>query len=343
VSAAPVVDLRSDTVTRPDAAMRRAMAAAEVGDDAFGEDPTVRRLEEAAAERIGTAGALFVPSGIMGNEIALHVLAAPGSEVICEASSHVVEWEMAAMAVLSGLLPRPVAGRRGLMDAADVAAAVNPGQPYRTPTGVLSVENSANMAGGTVYPRRCLESLLAVAAAHGLPTHLDGARIFNAATFLGVDAASLARGFDAVMFCLSKGLGAPVGSLLCGSRELVAEARRVRRMLGGGMRQAGVLAAAGLVALAEGPARLADDHRRARRLGAALAARPDAAVDPQGVETNIVVAEVADAPRWQRELGARGVLALAIDRRRIRFVTHRDVDDAGLGRALDAIASLAAG
>jgi threonine aldolase len=337
-----LVDLRSDTVTRPDEAMRRAMAAAEVGDDTFGEDPTVKRLEELTSAMTGMEAALFVPSGIMGNEIALHVLAPAGSEVICEASSHVIEWEMAAMAVLSGLLPRPVAGSRGLMVARDVAAAVNEGVQYRTPTGALSVENSANMAGGTVYSRARLEELLAVAVRHGLPTHLDGARIFNAAEYLGMDVASLVRGFDALMFCLSKGLGAPVGSMLCGSREFIAEAWRVRRMLGGGMRQSGVLAAAGLVALEEGPARLAADHRRARRLAEALAGREDVALEPREVETNIVICAVPDAAAWERALGARGVLAFPLDSRRIRFVTHRDVDDAGLGRALDAIASVEA-
>lgn len=335
-----VVDLRSDTVTRPDETMRRAMATADVGDDTFGEDPTVKRLEERSAATTGMEASLFVPSGIMGNEIALHILASPGSEIICEASSHVIEWEMAAMAVLSGLLPRPVAGPRGLMDARDVAAAVNRGVQYRTPTGALSVENSVNMAGGTVYSGARVEELLAVAASHGLPTHLDGARIFNAAEFLGTDVASLAHGFDAVMFCLSKGLGAPVGSMLCGSREFIAEAWRVRRMLGGGMRQAGVLAAAGLVALEEGPARLADDHRRARLLGEALAARADVTLDPRTIETNIVIATVPDAPAWERALGACGLLAYSLDPRRIRFVTHRDVDDDGLGCALDAIASV---
>ncbi len=342
MTAERIVDLRSDTVTRPDEAMRRAMAEAEVGDDTFGEDPTVRRLEELAAAKAGMEASLFVPSGIMGNEIALHILASPGSEVICEASSHVIEWEMAAMAVLSGLLPRPVAGVRGLMDAQDVRAAVNRGARYRAPTGALSVENSANMAGGAVYSRESLEDLLAVAADYGLPTHLDGARIFNAAEHLGVDVATLVRGFDAVMFCLSKGLGAPVGSMLCGSRELIAEAWRVRRMLGGGMRQAGVLAAAGLVALEEGPARLAADHRRARRLGEALAEHPDVTFDPRAIETNIVIAEVPDAPAWERALCERGVLCLALGPRRIRFVTHRDVGDDGVGHALDAMAAVAA-
>jgi threonine aldolase len=317
--------------------MRRAMAAAEVGDDTLGEDPTVRRLEERAAELVGTERALFVPSGIMGNEIALHVLAPPGSEVVCEATSHVVQWEMAAMAVLSGLLPRLVAGRHGLMAAADVAAAVNRGVRYRTPSGALVVENSANMAGGTTYRRPQLDSLLAVAAEHGLPVHLDGARIFNAAAAQQVAVTELTRGFDSVMFCLSKGLGAPVGSMLCGSAAFIAEAWRVRRLLGGGMRQAGVLAAAGLVALDEGPAGLVEDHRRARQLAAALADREDVHIAAETVETNIVVFATVDAAGWVRRLAQRGVLATAVDEERVRLVTHRDVGDRELALAVAAI------
>jgi threonine aldolase len=333
----PAVDLRSDTVTRPSPAMRRAMAAAEVGDDVFGEDPTVRRLEERGAELTGQEAALFVPSGIMGNEIALHVLAPAGSEVVCEASSHIVQWEMAAMAVLSGLLPRPVAGDHGLMAATAVEEAINRGVVYRTPTGAISVENTANMAGGSIYDRERLEALLVVAKRYGLPTHLDGARIFNAAEALGTEVATLAAGFDAVVFCLSKGLGAPVGSLLCGSREVITEAWRVRRMLGGGMRQAGVLAAAGLVALAEGPGHLAADHRRAALLAAVLAAHPEVVLDPTWVVTNIVICQVASADAWVTALAARSVLATAVDSRRIRFVTHRDISDADLERAMAAI------
>jgi threonine aldolase len=336
-SGGPPVDLRSDTVTRPSAAMRRAMADAEVGDDTFGEDPTVRRLEERAAGIAGTEGALFVPSGIMGNEIALHVLAPAGSEVICEATSHVIQWEMAAMAVLSGLLPRPVAGAGGLMEPRAVAAAINPGVAYRTPTGAVVVENSANMAGGTVYGRPQIDAILALAAARGLPVHLDGARVFNAAAALGVEVVELTRGFESVMFCLSKGLGAPVGSMLCGSSSFIAEAWRVRRMLGGGMRQAGVLAAAGLVALEEGPSGLEEDHRRARELAVALAERGDVTVDAAAVETNIVIFTVDDAADWVLRLAAHGVLATAVEATRVRLVTHRDVGDAALERAMAAI------
>lgn len=321
--------------------MRRAMARAEVGDDTFGEDPTVRRLEERAADLTGMEGALFVPSGIMGNEIALHVLAPPGSEVICEASSHVIQWEMAAMAVLSGLLPRPVVGPGGRMAPGDVEAAVNQGVVYRTPSGALSVENSTNMAGGTVYSRAQLEGLLEVAERHALPTHLDGARIFNAAVALETEVRALVSGFDAVMFCLSKGLGAPVGSMLCGSSPFIAEAWRVRRMLGGGMRQAGVLGAAGLVALEEGPALLEADHRRARALAESLAQHPGISLNPGRVVTNIVIFEVIDAAAWVEALTRHGVLSSTVSATQVRLVTHRDISDEDLERALEAITRVA--
>ena len=335
------VDLRSDTVTRPSARMREAMATAEVGDDTFGEDPTVNRLEARAAELTGMEKALFVPSGIMANEIALHVLAPAGSEVICEATSHIIQWEMAAMAVLSGLLPRPVAGRSGRMDPEDVESAINQGVSYRTPTGALSVENSTNMTGGTVYTRPQLAALLEVARRHRLPTHLDGARIFNAALALDVPVEELVGGFDVVMFCLSKGLGAPVGSMLCGSAEFISEAWRVRRMLGGGMRQSGILAAAGLVALDEGPRLLSADHRRARALAVALSSHPHVTLDAALVETNIVIFEVDDAQAWVESLEAKQVLVTAVGEGQVRLVTHRDVSDDDLAYVVAAIAGIA--
>src|SRR5579863_3573230 len=269
------IDLRSDTVTRPDATMRRAMATAVVGDDAYGEDPTVRKLEETTADLLGTEATLFVPSGTMGNQIALHLLAPAGSEVVCEARSHVVLFELGAMATLSGLLPRTLWAESGLLTAELVESAVLPASSLRARTGVAVVENTHNMAGGTVYDRAAIDGVLAVARRHRFPVHLDGARLWNAALALGTSPARLAAGFETVMVCLSKGLGAPVGSLLGGRRDLINEARRVRRMLGGGMRQAGVLAAAGLVALREGPGRLAADHDHARRLARAVAELPD--------------------------------------------------------------------
>jgi threonine aldolase len=356
------IDLRSDTVTQPDDAMRRAMATAEVGDDVYGEDPTVRRLEEAAAAAMGTEAALFVPSGTMGNQIALHLharAAGAGAEVLCEASCHLVWYEMGAMAALSGLLPRPLATADGRLEPAAVAAAIAPPVPYRSRTAVVAVENSHNLAGGRVYDAERSAALVAVARAAGLPIHLDGARIFNAAVHLGVAAGRLAEGFDSVMFCLSKGLGAPVGSLLCGRRDFIAEAWRVRKMFGGGMRQVGVLAAAGLVALEQGPARLADDHANAALLAARLAEVPGLEIDPATVETNILMVRLAPALGADLLAGGAaggstpalvllarlreaGVLAGAMGAEVVRFVTHRDVDRAAVARAAEVVARVAA-
>jgi len=347
------VDLRSDTVTRPDEAMRQAMARAEVGDDVLGEDPTVRGLEEEAAEAMGCEASLFVPSGTMGNQIALHLHRRSGGEVLCEARSHVLLSEMGAMAALSGMIPKPIASVDGRLDPEAVEAAIAPDISYRSRTALLVVENTHNFAGGRVSARPLLESLLAVARRHGLPVHLDGARLFNAAEALGVEPASLAQGFDSVMFCLSKGLGAPVGSLLCGSRSFIREARRVRKMLGGGMRQVGVLAAAGLVALREGPARLAADHAHARWLAAELAAVPGLEIDPAGVETNILVFRVnarffggAATPRgtsaeFLTRVRAAGVLGSPVDSDHARLVTHRDVSRQDLETAARRIAGAA--
>ena len=318
------IDLRSDTVTRPDAEMRRAMAEAEVGDDVYGEDPTVQVLEEEAAAAVGQEAALFVPSGTMGNQIALHLHGRAGSEVICDAAAHILHFEMGAMAALSGLLPRPLPSPDGLLDPAAVEAAVAPEVSYKSRTCLIAVENTHNLAGGTVYDRPRLAALLEVARRHGLPVHLDGARIFNAAVALGVPAAELGAGFDSVQFCLSKGLGAPVGSLICGSRAFVHEARRVRRMFGGGMRQVGVLAAAGLVALRQGPARLAEDHDNARRLAEALAGLPEVTLDLATVRTNIVVFGVPDAAAFLARLREQGVLGVPFGPRTVRLVTHRD-------------------
>jgi threonine aldolase len=347
------VDLRSDTVTRPDAEMRRAMAEAEVGDDVLGEDPTVARLEEESAAALGQEAALFVPSGTMGNQIALHLHGRPGDEVILEATSHIFHFEMGAMAALTGLLPRTIAAPAGLLEPAAVEAAIAPDLVYRARTGVVTVENSHNMAGGTVYDRERLDALIAVARRHRLPIHLDGARLFNAAVALGTSPAALAAGFDSVMFCLSKGLGAPVGSLLCGPRDFIRLGRRVRKMLGGGMRQVGVLAAPGLLALRKGPALLAADHERARRLALAVAELPGIELDPEAVRTNILVFTVTPgffggaeppagtAAAFLEALAQRGILGSEASRDRVRLVTHRDIDDASLERAVDALQNLA--
>jgi threonine aldolase len=319
------IDLRSDTVTRPDAEMRRAMAEAEVGDDVYGEDPTVNVLQEEAAAALGFEAAVFVPSGTMANQIALHLLGRPGQELVCDALSHIVLFEMGGMSALSGLIPRLLASPRGLLDPDAVDAAVDRDSTFHAPTGLIEVENTHNIAGGSVYDRPHLERLLAVARRHGLPIHLDGARIFNAAVALGTSAAALAAGFDSVMFCLSKGLGAPVGSVLCGSRDFIVEAHRVRKMFGGGMRQVGVLAAAGLIALRKGPGRLAEDHENARRLAFALAELPGIEIDPASVQTNIVVFRVKDARGFLGRVQEEGVLGSQVSRDQARFVTHRDV------------------
>ncbi|MDA8017373.1 MAG: beta-eliminating lyase-related protein [Thermoanaerobaculia bacterium] len=348
------VDLRSDTVTRPCDDMRRAMASAEVGDDVFGEDPTVRRLQELAAELTGTEAALFVPSGTMGNQVALSLHAQPGAELICAQDSHVVLYEMGAMAVLSGLIPRLVVAEGGLLEAGDLAASIPPEAPYRSRTRLLVVENTFNMSGGRVYDRARLDSVLAVADDRGLRKHLDGARVFNAAAALGVPVAELCRGFDSVNFCLSKGLGAPVGSLLCGDEGFIAEAWRIRKMLGGGMRQVGVIAAAGLVALEKGPAQLEADHANARHLADGLAGIPGLHVDPETVETNILVFRVdgsfgdgsleepGDAADLVARLGERGILAIPVASDAVRLVTHRDVDRADCDRALEVLRELGA-
>lgn len=334
------VDLRSDTVTRPGPAMRRAMAEAEVGDDVYGEDPTVRRLEEEAAARVGHESALFVPTGTMGNQIALHLHADRGEDVLLEAFSHVYLYELGALSAWTGATPRLVSGDRGRLDPAGIVAAAAGGPYYMARAAAVVVENTHNHQGGTVTSAERTRAIVEAARSRGLRVHLDGARLFNAATALGVSPAALAAGFDTVMFCLSKGLGAPAGSLLCGERRTIEEARIVRKRMGGGMRQAGILAAAGLVALREHVTRLPEDHVRARRLAGVLAEHPRFRIDPAAVETNIVIAEVVPPARAEdllTALKARGVLALAMGPGRIRFVTHLDIGDAELDRALDAL------
>jgi threonine aldolase len=331
-----MIDLRSDTVTRPTPAMREAMATAEVGDDVYGEDPTVNQLEREAAEVFGREAALFVPSGTMGNQIAIRLHTQHGQEVICESRAHVLDWEMATVAVFSGCVPRTVAAERGILTWEQVRQAIGPKIYYRAQTGLICIENTHNMAGGTVTPLPVLEGIWAGAREAGLPVHLDGARIFNAAVALGVGVAELTRGFDTVMFCLSKGLGAPVGSMLVGSREAMVRARIFRKALGGGMRQAGILAAAGLIALREMPARLVDDHANARLLAEAVASQPAAEIDLASVQTNIVIFKLrdgGDAAAFCAALKVKGVLASAIGPHGVRFVTHYDVDRAACERA----------
>ncbi len=332
-----LVDLRSDTVTRPTPGMREAIARAEVGDDVFGDDPTVRALEERVAGLLGKEAALFVPSGTMANQVAIRLHTAPGDEVVMEAGAHPFNYEAGAAALVSGVQIRPVPGRRGVMDPADVAACFRPADPHFAPVTLVCAEDTANRGGGTVHPLATLDALAEVAREGGAATHLDGARLLNAAVASGIPAARRARAWDTVSLCLSKGLGAPVGSLLAGPAELIARGRRVRKALGGGMRQAGILAAAGLYALDHHVGRLADDHRRARRLAEGLA---EAGYAVQAPETNMVYVAVPDAPRLQAEAGARGVRLVAVGPDRVRLVTHLDVDDAGIERAIAVLAEL---
>jgi threonine aldolase len=332
-----MIDLRSDTVTKPTAKMRAAMAAAEVGDDVYGEDPTVNRLEQRAAEIFGKEAAIFVPTGTMGNQIGIRLHTEHGQEVICEARAHVLDWEMGMIASFSGCTTRTVAGERGVLRWEQIAAAIAPKIYYRAQTGLVCLENSHNMAGGTVTPLAVLEEVWAGAAAAGLPVHLDGARVFNAAVAAGESVAAMTRGFATVSFCLSKGLGAPVGSVLVGSAKDMARARSFRKALGGGMRQAGILAAAGLMALEEGPARLAADHANARMMAEAIAEYPGVEIDLESVQTNIVIFKVRDAAAVVAAMKAQGVVASAIGPEAVRLVTHFEVSREECERAVEVV------
>ncbi|MGA2167656.1 MAG: GntG family PLP-dependent aldolase [Terracidiphilus sp.] len=337
---AGLIDLRSDTVTRPTQLMRAAMAAAEVGDDVYGEDPTVNLLERRAAEVFGREAALFVPTGTMGNQIAIRLHTQPGQEVIAESRAHILDWEMATTAVFSGCLVRAVYAERGILTWKQIEPAIYGRGAFRAATGLIEIENTANLAGGSVTPLPVLEEIWEGAKEHKLPVHLDGARIFNAAVALGVDVKTLTRGFDTVMFCLSKGLGAPVGSMLTGSAELMERARLYRKALGGGMRQAGVLAAAGLIALEQGPGRLHEDHANARLLAEALSHMEGVEIDVDAVETNIVIFRLTgglSAAELVARLKARGVLASTLGPGAIRLVTHLDVDRAACVTAAEGL------
>jgi threonine aldolase len=323
-----LIDLRSDTVTRPTHEMRVAMASAEVGDDVYGEDPTINQLERRAAEIFGREDALFVPTGTMGNQIALRLLTSPGQEIICESRAHILDWEMASAAVFSGCLIRAVPTPNGILTWKDIEPVIYGRGAFRAATGLIELENTANLAGGRVTPLAVMEEIWANAKERKLPVHLDGARIFNAAAFLNTDVKTLTRGFDTVMFCLSKGLCAPVGSMLVGSAEIMEQARINRKALGGGMRQAGVLAAAGLIALDKMHLRLHEDHANARLLAEALANMDGVDIDVDSIETNIVIFRLL-GPLPPGELVARlktrGILASTVGPSAIRLVTHHDV------------------
>jgi len=342
-----MIDLRSDTVTRPTENMRKAMATAEVGDDVFGEDPTVRRLEETGAAMVGKEAALFVPSGTMGNQLAALTHVSRGEEVLVEADSHIFYYELGGLAFLSGAQTRVVPGKNGFMKPEILREAVREKDVHQPHTGLLCLENTHNRAGGTVLTPEETDLMAAVARENGIPVHLDGARIFNAACRLGVDARELTRSVDSVMFCLSKGLGAPVGSLLAGNCRFIEQARKIRKLLGGGMRQAGILAAAGLVALKEMVARLAEDHEQAQFLAEGLAEIPGLSLNPATVQTNIVLFSVDDlnmtAERFLAVLQDNGVLGVSFGKYIVRFVTHTDVSPAQVKKALQRIKKICAG
>jgi len=337
-----MIDLRSDTVTKPTPAMRRAMFEAEVGDDVYREDPTVNRLEERAAEVAGKEAALFVPTGTMGNTIAVKLLTEHGQEVIADSRAHVLDYELSMVAWFSGCVIRAIQTDNGVLAWDEVKRVLKPLSPYSAPTGLVMLENTHNMHGGTVYPMATLQEICGGAHERGVNVHLDGARIFNAAVALGVPVREIAAPADTVMFCLSKGLGAPAGSILAGPASLIAKGRLLRKRLGGGMRQAGVLAAACLVALEESPKRLFDDHCNARFLAERLGRIPG--IRPNPVQSNIAVFDVTGTGTAPAAISAalreRGVLINAINERQMRAVTHYDVDRAQCTAAVEAVAEV---
>lgn len=333
------IDLRSDTVTRPTPAMRAAMAEAEVGDDVYGEDPTVNRLQELAAERLGKQAAILVPSGTMANQCAIRTLTRHGDVVLAGEGAHLLRYESGGAAALAGVQIKTI-GSGGLFDASDVENAIHPSEHHFAPTTLVALENTHNTSGGRIFPFEQLLRVAAVARERDLQLHLDGARLFNAAVATGVPAAQWAAPFDTVSFCLSKGLGAPVGSLVCGSAGIVDRVHRIRKMLGGGMRQAGILAAAGIYALEHHVDRLAEDHANARRLAGGLE-RLGLTVDPLP-ETNMVMFHVECAGEFLQEITARDLLINPVSNTKFRAVTHldvraEDIDDA-LGRIAEAVA-----
>lgn len=337
-----MIDLRSDTVTKPSEKMRAAMAQAEVGDDVYGEDPTLNRLEARAAEVFGKEAALFVPTGTMGNTIAVKLHTNHGEEVICDARSHLLDWELSMMAWFSGCQPRAISTSDGILTWEKIAANLRPKGPHNAPTTLIALENTHNMSGGTVYAQETIDQVCAEAHSRGLKVHMDGARIFNAATAGQTNVARITRDVDSVMFCLSKGLGAPVGSLLVGKKEAIDRARLYRKRLGGGMRQAGVLAAAGLIALEESPAGLVTDHSNARYLAERLSKMQPIKIDAAKVRTNIVIFEVSalgiTSAEFSLSLRKKGILANGINNTHMRMVTHRDVSRQDCEQAADIIA-----
>jgi len=341
-----MIDVRSDTVTKPTPEMRRAMLDAPVGDDVYGEDPTVNRLEARAAEIAGKEAALFVPTGTMGNTIAIKLLTEHGQEVIADSRAHVLDYELSMVAWFSGCVIRAIQTADGILSWDEVRRHIRPLSPYSAPTGCVTIENTHNMHGGTVYPMRTVHEICDGVHERGLRVHMDGARIFNASAALGLPVAEIAAPADTLMFCMSKALGAPAGSILAGPKPLIAKARLYRKRLGRGMRQVGVLAAACLVALEETPKRLPDDHCNAKFLAEGLSNIPGIQIDPARVQTNIVVFDVSGTGKAPADLSARlrerGVLMNAINERQMRAVTHYDVTREQCAEALAAVRELAA-
>jgi threonine aldolase len=336
------VDLRSDTVTHPTPAMIEAMTKAEVGDDVFGDDPTVHRLEEMAADKLGKGAAVFVTSGTMGNLVSLLTHCTRGEEVIVGSEAHIFRYEAGGSSALGGIAQFQIPNNTdGTLPLDRVEAAIRGSDQHEARTKLIALENTHNRCGGSVLPVGYMKQVCALADRHSLKVHLDGARIFNAAVALGVDVKVIAQYADSVMFCLSKGLSAPVGSVICGSQDFIAQARRYRKMLGGGMRQAGVLAAAGLIALAEGPRHLHIDHANARLLAEGLGEIPGIKIDPAKVVTNILFLDVSGTGMTSFEISKRlasqRVLANGVTPHTMRMVTHRDVDRAGCERALQVL------
>lgn len=333
-----MIDLRSDTVTQPTDAMRKAMAQAEVGDDVYGEDPTVRRLEALAATKVGKEAALFVPTGTMGNQLAILTHTRRGDEILVEANSHIFFYEVGGPAALAGVQTRTLQGDDGVIDTNCICESIREENIHAPRTGLLCLENTHNRAGGAVVPPEVLGAMADAAHLHGVPVHLDGARIFNAAVALKKDVKELTEKMDSVMFCLSKGLGAPVGSLLAGSQRFIESARKYRKLLGGGMRQVGVLAAAGIVALETMIERLQEDHDNARRLSEAVAEIPGLSIEPKKVKTNILLFTVGtldiDANKFIETLALEGVLATSFGPKTVRLVTHKDVDQSQIDQAI---------
>jgi len=340
------VDLRSDTVTRPDAGMRAAMAAAEVGDDVLGDDPTVLRLQEHTAELLGKPAALFVPSGTMANQIAIRCACEPGDEIICDDSTHSFHYETGGPAAISGVGIRTLHGPRGIFSPHDVEAAIRPDESHFPRSRLVIIENTNNRGGGSVWPRETVAGVAQVARQHGLHVHLDGARLLNACVALGCQPTDYTAHVDTVAMCFSKGLGAPVGSIIAGSEQTMRRAHRIRKMLGGGMRQAGILAAAALYALDHNIQRLAEDHANARRLAEGLAELPGISIDPQDVETNIVIfgidPSLGTAAEFVERLEERGVRMFDIGPQRVRAVTHLDVSCEQIDQALCALRDVCA-